>query len=744
MLPAQAQIVMFWGPEYVALYNDAYASSIGDKHPRALGRPARENWSELWDDLEPLLRRARSGETVVAKDRPFQIERRGYLEQVYFDISYSPARNAADEVEGVVCIVSETTERVLSERELRRANERYQLALSAGAAVGTWDWHIDSDRVYADESFARLYGVDPARAASGAPVAEFVAGIHPGDKERVAAAIAKAIKAGEGIELEYRVFGPEGTVRNLFVHGHSVRNSEGRTVRLPGVAVDITKLRSTEVALRETEARYSALFNSIDQGFCIIEFLDGPHGPMSDYVHVEANAAYAVHAGIENVVGRKVRDMVPDEADGWVRLYGEVLATGQPIRFERDLVATGRHLELAAFRVEPPTRRQVAVLFQDITARKSAETALRESEAQFRTFAQAMPNHVWTSPPNGLLDWFNDRVYEYSGLKHGELDGQQWVQIVHPDDVPAAAEGWARSLESGVGYEIEFRLRRADGIYRWHIARAVPILGPSGELARWIGTNTDVHDQKDLEAVLERRLQERTRELMLAEESLRQAQKMEAVGQLTGGIAHDFNNLLTGIIGSLDILRRRVSSRRLDDIDRFIDAATSSANRAAGLTQRLLAFSRRQSLDLQAVDIVELIVSMEELLRRTLGEQIELKFRHDGVWPASGDANQIENALLNFAINARDAMPDGGTLTIESDNISLPPGHAFQRDGLEPGDYVAMRVSDTGVGNPERGPRPRVRSVFHDQADRAGDRPGSLDGLWLRQAVARPPPYRKR
>ena len=146
-----------------------------------------------------------------------------------------------------------------------------------------------------------------------------------------------------------------------------------------------------DVASRGSDQRYQTLFDSLDEGFCIIEFLDGPHGPLSDYIHIEANAAYARHAGIPNVVGQKVREMVPDEAAGWVELYGDVLRTGMSIRFERELVATGRHLELAAFRLEPASLRQVAVLFQDITARKRAEAALRQLNATLEArVAQAL------------------------------------------------------------------------------------------------------------------------------------------------------------------------------------------------------------------------------------------------------------------------------------------------------------------------------------------------------------------
>src|SRR6476620_12605109 len=189
-LRAEAQIVLFWGPEFVALYNDAYAPTIGEKHPRALGQPARQNWAELWDDLEPLLRRVLdTGETVFAKDRPFYIERHGYPENVYFDISYSPVRSEAGEIAGVLCIVSETTERVGAHAALARAQERLTHALSASGMIGTFDWHVKSDTLYSDARFAEMFSVDPAKGEQGAPLANYLAGLHPEDVERIASAI---------------------------------------------------------------------------------------------------------------------------------------------------------------------------------------------------------------------------------------------------------------------------------------------------------------------------------------------------------------------------------------------------------------------------------------------------------------------------------------------------------------------------------------------------------------------------
>jgi PAS domain S-box-containing protein len=204
----------------------------------------------------------------------------------------------------------------------------------------------------------------------------------------------------------------------------------------------------------------------------------------------------------------------------------------------------------------------------------------------------------------------------------------------------------------------------------------------------------------DLNATLEERVQERTERLLEAEDALRQSQKMEAIGQLTGGIAHDFNNLLQGIIGALDMVQKRMAEGRISEMGRFIKAALTSSERASALTHRLLAFSRRQPVDPRPVDVNALIASIQELLHRTLGSLIRLKVeKARELWLVRCDANQLENALLNLAINARDAMPDGGTLTIATRNVTFDAEKALARD-ITPGDYVSVILGDTGVGMP--------------------------------------------
>lgn len=303
LLPSQAQIVMFWGEEFVAIYNDAYAPTIGDKHPRALGRPARENWAELWDDLEPLLQRVlRKGETVFAKDRRFYIERRGYPEIVYFDISYSPVRDEAGDVRGVICIVNETTERVLAQQALARSQERLSYAMNASGMLGTFDWHIPSDTFYSDERFAAMFSVDPDKGEQGAPIAEYMAGIHPDDRDRIQEAVSHTTATGEKYAQEYRLLSPDGTVRWIEARGECLYDIEGQPERFPGAVVDITDRKRAEEALQRLASIVASSADailSIDLDARITSWNEG------------AELLYGFSA--EEIVGKPVTLLLPPE-----------------------------------------------------------------------------------------------------------------------------------------------------------------------------------------------------------------------------------------------------------------------------------------------------------------------------------------------------------------------------------------------------------------------------------------------
>ena len=308
---------------------------------------------------------------------------------------------------------------------------------------------------------------------------------------------------------------------------------------------------------------------------------------------------------------------------------------------------------------------------------------------------------------------FDSALEQIFGLAHGvrvaNLEG--FVAQVHLEDRERVRQAFEQYAE-GEDFAIEFRLARAATGDKWLACKAKAFCDAEGTLAYVAGACTDITARKQAEESLrisenrlrqlneqlEARVATEVRERSRTEDALRQAQKMEAVGQLTGGIAHDFNNLLTGIVGSLDLMQRR-HARGEQDLDRYINAAVTSAQRAAALTQRLLAFSRRQTLHLKPVDVNQLVASLEDLLHRTTGENITLETRLSaGLLPACMDANQLESAVINLVINARDAMPHGGRITVSTASFVMGNRPDPAKRGLNEGEYILLSVTDTGTG----------------------------------------------
>ncbi|RBL72527.1 PAS domain-containing sensor histidine kinase [Pseudomonas sp. MWU13-2625] len=355
----------------------------------------------------------------------------------------------------------------------------------------------------------------------------------------------------------------------------------------------------------------------------------------------------------------------------------------------------------------------------DLTDRKHTEQALRQSQTELQLIINAMPILISYVDHEERFRLNNAAYLDWYGLTPQELYGRTIREVIGEEAYFLRAPYIAEAL-AGRPCSFSLYTPHRDGSSRHALMNYLPRHGADGAVNGFYIFVIDESERKkteealrNLNETLEERVSARTEQLAQAnqrlqnemfereraEDALRHAQKMEAVGQLTGGIAHDFNNMLTGIIGSLDLMQRYIADGRAHEIGRFTEAAVSSANRAAALTHRLLAFSRRQSLDRKTLNVNELIHSLEDLIRRTKGDPIELTLRlADDVWPISTDVSQLENALLNLVINARDAMPDGGELLIETANVYLDGNDITTLEPVKAGDYLMLAVSDNGTG----------------------------------------------
>ncbi|EAS51559.1 putative PAS sensor histidine kinase/response regulator [Aurantimonas manganoxydans SI85-9A1] len=810
MLSSNQAMFIAWGRERTLIYNDAYSEILASKHPAGLGRDFLEVWQEIRADLVPIVDQAYAGEPVHMDDITLHMQRRGYLEETHFSFSYTPVRDETGAIAGFFCPCNEITGQVLAERRLRESEAR-----AKGVLDGMGEGFALLDREF------RVIDLNvEAQRIESRPREELVGHLHwelyPGTEDsELGRQYKKAMSERVPVALEYRHVWPDG--RPVWVEARAYPVEDGLAVFFR----DVTEQKQTEAVARETAERYRLAVRATNDAIWDWHFasnhvlwneaLETAYGhkpedvePTGEWwigrIHPEDRARVdaSIHAAIDGTETSWVDEYRFLRADG---SYADVLDRGHVIRDD-----SGQAVRMLG-----------AML--DLTEQRRNQAALRESETRFRTFAEALPLVLFTTDADGRYDYTNPFLQAFTGMSAEALAGFGWSEALHPDDRARALAVWDERRAAEEPFEIEYRLRRDDGVYRWFLGRCVPArAAQEGAALRWIGTCVDMQDiveardakarqSEDLERLVAERTADRDRmwrlstdlmlvarfdgtilatnpawttllgwdeadlvgtsfldlihpddteatqaeaarlseglstlrfenryrtrdgsyvwlswtavpdeqfihavardvnaekdaaaELERAQEALRQSQKMEAVGQLTGGLAHDFNNLLAGISGSLDLMGTRLAQGRLSEADRYLVAAQGAAKRAAALTHRLLAFSRRQTLDPKPTNTGTLISGMEELIRRTVGPAIGVEsVGGGGVWSILVDPNQLENALLNLCINARDAMPDGGKITIETANRWLDGRAARERD-LAPGQYISLCVSDNGSG----------------------------------------------
>jgi PAS domain S-box-containing protein len=600
-----------------------------------------------------------------------------------------------------------------------RANEAKLLAILRAIPGVVYVKDRDGRMLMANQGAADLIG-KPLEDFIGKTDLEFLE--DKAEAEVVMATDRRIMAGGKKEIVEEVITAPDGRPTVWMSTKTPFFNSEGNVIGLIGSSIDFTEQRAArDILARSQEALQSErnrLLQMYQQAPGLMAMLDGP-----DHIFSLTNPAYMALIGHREVIGKSVREALPEVAgQGFFELLDLVFENGEPyvastarISLQRapDLPLEERFLDFVYQPVFGAGGNPSGIFFQgsDVTERTLAEAALREREEQLRLATDAADVGLWdVDVVNDVLFW-QPRVKALFGISSDvSVSMADFYAGLHPNDAAATAAAYSRAANPDVRatYDVEYRtIGKEDGVIRWVAAKGRGRFDENGRCVRMIGTAVDISERKrsetqilELNETLEQQVQERTAALLAAEDQLRQAQKMEAVGQLTGGIAHDFNNLLAGISGSLELLESRLTEGRLSAAPKYIDAARGATRRAAALTQRLLAFSRRQTLDPKSVNVNNLVSGMTDLIQRSVGPTIALELVEGPcLWPTLIDPSQLENALLNLCINSRDAMPQGGCLTVTTANTWVESSEAKRLD-LPAGDYVALLVKDSGHGMP--------------------------------------------
>ncbi len=734
MLAADQPMFIAWGPERILLYNDAYAPLLADRHPGALGQPFMTVWREAEAELMPLFQRVFAGDPVHMADIELYLDRPGRDREAHFAFSYTPVHDEAGAVVGLFCPCTETTDQILAERRRVADAQRQQVLLQQMpgfvAVLGGPD-HVFE---YVNDAYVAMVGT---REFAGRTVRQVFPELQDQEFFELLDQVYTTGEPFTARALELRLAG-EVQPRFVDLLYQPIRADSGEITGVFAGGYDITervRVEQRREALLRLEEQLRDLDDAAELSFVASQLLGetlgaarvgyGTVDPDARTIRVDRNwsaPGYSSVAGTHDFdsYGSYIQDLCRGEAvaNADVRLdartmssAGSFEALGIVAFLDVPVLEQGRltseiFVHMAAPRAwtaeEVSLVREVAERTRVAIARREAEAERRRGEARLRELNASLERQVaeramargttWLVSPDilgvingeGYFEQSNPAWRDALGWTEQELAERPFLTFVHPDDLARTQQAWVDAIERGLpALRFENRYRTKGGQWRWLSWVAVPDNGKVYCSAR------DVTDEKAKAAELE-----------ATQDALRQSQKMEAVGQLTGGLAHDFNNLLAGISGSLELIHMRLAQGRTAEVEKYVTAAQGAANRAASLTHRLLAFSRRQTLAPKPTDVKQLVAGMTDLIGRTVGPQVRLDTINGAdLWPSMIDPSQLENAILNLCINARDAMPEGGTITIETANRLLDRGMALER-GLEPGQYISLCVSDTGTGMP--------------------------------------------
>ena len=564
------------------------------------------------------------------------------------------------------------SERIETEKALEDSEERFR-NLVEGSRQGVL-LHVNFEPVFVNAALVEMFGYDSEAELLALPTALDLVAPEAREKWRQNRV---ARLSGLDVEDDYEFTGIRKDGSQIIVHiTVRVVNWQNRTA-IQGTMIDVTRRREAEARIRESEERFRLLTSTSPVGIFVTdasghcEYINEAYEKMSGLT-----SAQAAGQGWGQAIHPEDKDRVFED---W---YASTRAE-RPFRTEfRFLRADGNVTWAIAQAVTQrdssgKTLRYIGAI-TDVTGRVRAELARKKSDDRFRTLTTLSPVGVFLTDENGRVEYVNEALSKMLHMRPQDAFGHKWLAGIHQEDRESLVRAWELAYTEAGSLEMELRMGDDADRIRWVLIQASPF-DAGNTRTGYVGAVTDITERR------------------AAEEQLRQVQKMDAIGQLTGGIAHDFNNLLAIVQGNLELLRERAPDN--ERLTSLINAAHGAARRGATLNQRLLAFARRQPLAPSTCDMNRVVNEMAGLFIRTLGDNVDLRTQFaEGLWPANIDPNGLETAVLNLAINARDAMPDGGNLTITTANRTFGPDRPPPDQDIPYGDYVMLRVSDSGTG----------------------------------------------
>ena len=681
---------LFWGPDSICFYNDAYRASLGNdgKHPKMLGEMGKYHWQETWHFIKPLIDNAlNGGEASLSEDQLIPIYRYGRLEDVFWTFSYSSVVNDEGKPGGAFVTCFETTQKVITMAAIKERESQINYTIEA-AELGTWDLDPVTNKFIGNAKLKEWFGLKNEQEIDLANALDVIV---PNDRQKVIKAINDALEGQNGgyYEIEYTIVNPLNNIeRRVLAKGKALFDENKSAKRFSGILQDLSYQKKTEKDI----ARFKYMADNAQDAFILVN----ENGGFS-YINKLALERWGYTE--EEAQTISLWDINPTfTKERFDQLF--IKAQKEPIpHFEsihRRKNGEAFPIEINVVYINMDGEPYIFAIARDISERKKIEEELKLTTGRFKLLADSMPQHVWTAGPDGDLNYFNQSVMDFSGLRFEQLLSGGWIEIVHPEEREENVKRWVASINTGKPFLFEHRFKRHDGEYRWQLSRAIPQKDEGGNIKLWVGTSTDIHDHRLFADELENKVQQRTLELKLSNENL--IRSNEELAQFSYVASHDLQEPLRKIqtfsSRILDTEATNLSEKGKDYFNRMLSASV----RMQQLILDLLSYSRANTSDkyFELTNLNEILQNVKNHLKES--------FEQKGTIILAGQLPEInvirfqfEQLFTNILSNSLKFSKKDVPLKIVI-NACMVDGQNINQANLENIIYHHISISDNGIG----------------------------------------------